>query len=111
MVNSGMKLLGNLICNGNVGIGNILPWVSLNLGNFDVGGSSGSLVLITKMLVEVLEILEWEWAAIFSSVLEVVVMLVIVPALGHYNWLYHTKRQKAHLQQVQQPEEPLECPI
>jgi hypothetical protein len=29
---------------GNVGIQNTSPWVDLNLGNVDVGGSSGSLV-------------------------------------------------------------------
>jgi hypothetical protein len=36
--------VSNVVINGNVGIQNTSPWVDLNLGNVDVGGSSGSLV-------------------------------------------------------------------
>jgi len=36
--------LGGFNSSGNVGIKNTSPWVDLNLGNVDVGGSSGSLV-------------------------------------------------------------------
>jgi hypothetical protein len=40
--NSGEKMRIN--SSGNAGIQNTSPWVDLNLGNVDVGGSSGSLV-------------------------------------------------------------------
>jgi hypothetical protein len=45
---------------GNVRIQNTSPWVDLNLGNVDVGGSSGSLVFGKNKAVEVSGILDRE---------------------------------------------------
>ncbi len=33
--------IGSIALNGNVGINNASPWAHLNLGNVNVGGSSG----------------------------------------------------------------------
>ncbi len=47
-----ISLSNACIVAGNVGIKNASPWVDLNLGNVDVGGSSGSLVFGKK---------KWRW--------------------------------------------------
>jgi hypothetical protein len=90
---------------GNVGIQNTSPWVDLNLGNVDVGGSSGSLVFGKNNGGGGIRNFRQGMSSNFFFVLVIVVMLIIVLLFGLYNLQYHIKPQQVHLLLVQQ--EPL----